>query len=136
MTAPNTRTPLPAARSDTPCGQSVLVVDDESMIRRIAQLSLTGAGYTVAEAAGAAAAIGAVRGAKAPFDLILLDFTMPDGDGTAVIPVIRQLAPRSRILVVSGHGEMDASNLGADGYLAKPFTKASLLAAVRRALAR
>lgn len=136
MTAPNTRTPLPPARSDTPRGQSVLVVDDESMIRRIAHLSLTGAGYTVAEAADAAAAIGAVRGAEAPFDLILLDFTMPDGDGTAVIPMIRQHAPRTRILIVSGHGEMDASNLGADGYLGKPFTKASLLAAVRRALAR
>ena len=134
MTAPNTRTPLPPACSDPP--QSVLVVDDESMIRRVVQLSLTGAGYTVAEAAGAVAAIGAVRVAEVPFDLILLEFTMPDGDGTAVIPMIRQHSPQTRILLVSGHGDMDASNLGADGYLAKPFTKASLLAAVRRTLAR
>jgi len=110
------------------------VVDDEAMIRRIAQLSLTGDGFTVAEEANAAAAINAVQAAEAPFDLVLLDYTMPDGDGPEVIPVIRQHAPRTRILLVSGHGDMDSSNLGADGYLAKPFTKASLLAAVRRTL--
>jgi CheY-like chemotaxis protein len=134
MTAPNIRTPLPSARPQTPRGPSILVVDDESMIRRIAQLSLSSAGYAVVEAADAAAAISTVQAAEAPFDLILLDFTMPNGDGAAVIPAIRQHAPGTRILIVSGHGNMEASNLGADGYLAKPFTKASLLAAVRRTL--
>lgn len=134
MAAPNPPTPpLDAGPLDMP---SVLVVDDESMIRRVAQLSLASAGYTVAEAANAAAAIEAVRAATAPFDLVVLDFTLPDADGTAVIPVVRQYAPRTRILLVSGNGEMSAASLGADGYLAKPFTKTSLLSAIERMLAR
>src|SRR6187551_2675458 len=104
MTAPNP--PSPPLDTEPPQMPSVLVVDDESMIRRVAQLSLVSAGYTVAEAANAAAAIEAVRVATAPFDVVVLDLTLPDADGTAIIPMIRQHVPRVRILLVSGHGEM------------------------------
>ena len=75
-----------------------------------------------------------IRAAARPFDLILLDRTLPDGEGTALIPLIRRNAPGTRVLVVSGLGEMDASSVGADGYLPKPFTKSSLLIAVQLAL--
>ena len=77
-------------RPDKALGWSVLVVDDEPMIRRVAELSLNSAGCRVAEAADAAAAVAAVRGADPPFDLVILDVTLPDGDGTAVVPFIRQ----------------------------------------------
>jgi len=102
------------------------------MIRRVAELSLNGTGCRVAEAATAAAAVAAVHAADSPFDLVILDVTLPDGDGTTVVPLIRQSAPRTRILVVSGLGEVH--DAGADGFLAKPFTKSSLLSAVRRVL--
>jgi two-component system KDP operon response regulator KdpE len=111
---------------------SILIVDDEPMIRRVAELSLNGAGCRMAEAADAAGALAAVRAADPPFDLIILDITLPDGDGTAIVPLIRQSAPHTRILVVSGLGEVH--DAGADGFLAKPFTKSSLLSAVRRLL--
>jgi CheY-like chemotaxis protein len=134
MTTPNP--PTPPLDAELPHVPSVLVVDDESMIRRVAQLSLVSAGYTVGEAANAATAIDAVRAATVPFDLVVLDFTLPDADGTAVIPVIRQHAPHTRVLLMSGHGEMDAASLGADGYLAKPFTKTALISAIEQTLAR
>ena len=134
MTAPNVPTPLRISFSP-PAGRSVLVVDDEPIIRRIAHLALTGAGYVVSEAGDAAAAAAAVRSSAAPFDLVLLDLTLPDGDGATVIPAIRRHAPGTRVLVVSGLGEMNPAEVGADAFLAKPFTKASLLIAVQFTLA-
>jgi two-component system OmpR family response regulator len=129
VTDPNTPAPPPAPR-----GRSVLVVDDEPMIRRVVQLALCGEGHAVAEAENAAAAAEAVRAAGPPFDLVLLDLTLPDGDGRALIPLVRRHSPGTRVLVVSGLGESEASGVGGDGFLAKPFTKSSLLAAVGQAL--
>src|SRR5690349_21534705 len=99
MTAPNAATP---PSPGNPPGWSILIVDDEPMIRRVAELSLKGEGCRVAEAASAATAVAAVRAANPPFDLVILDVTLPDGDGTTVVPLIRQSAPHTRILVVSG----------------------------------
>jgi len=115
-------------------GRSVLVVDDEPMIRRVAQLALGTFGYHVAEAEDVAAAVDAMGQAQPPFDLVLIDLTMPGGDGAKAIPSIRRLSPQTRILLMSGVGAQDASALGADGFLAKPFTKTTLHAAIQRAL--
>src|SRR6478672_2924166 len=112
MTDLNSSTPAPGQNPSL--GRSILIVDDESMIRRVAELSLTGAGYRVSEAGNATTAVETIRAAGEPFDLVLLDLTMPDGDGTTVIPVIRQHAPQTRILVVSGLGQTDPSRIGAN----------------------
>jgi DNA-binding response OmpR family regulator len=136
MTTPNVNasTPLPVPVAASPPGRSALVVDDEAMIRRIARVALEGAGFGFAEAGNAAEAVAAVKSANPPFDLILLDLTLPDGAGTSVIPVIRRHSPGTRVLVVSGLGE-DAVGSGSDGFLAKPFTKSSLLIAIQLAFA-
>lgn len=109
---------------------SVLIVDDEPVIRRVAELALAGAGHSVMEAGDATSAAELIHSRRTPFDLVLLDRTLPDGEGTALIPTIRRGSPGTRILVVSGLGDLNASSVGADGFLAKPFTKSSLLAAV------
>jgi DNA-binding response OmpR family regulator len=114
---------------------AVLIVDDEPVIRRVAELALVSAGHTVAEAGDSAAAAELIHSSKTTFDLVLLDRTLPDGEGTALIPTIRRSSPSTRILVVSGLGDLDASSVGADGFLAKPFTRTSLLAAVSGAFA-
>ena len=93
------------------------------MIRRLVDFVLSAVGYVVFEVEDAAHAIHAVKTAAQPFDLILLDLTLPDGDGTGVIPAIRQHSPGSRILVVSGLGALQAADVGAEGDLAQPFTK-------------
>jgi CheY-like chemotaxis protein len=121
-------------RSDATSGHLVLVVDDESVIRRVAQLALVGAGHTVVEAEDTASAERLIYSAARPFDLVLLDRTLPDGEGTALIPLIRRESPGTRILVVSGLGEPEASSVAADGFLAKPFTRLSLVSAAHQAL--
>lgn len=113
---------------------NVLIVDDEPVIRRVAQLALAGEGHAVVEAGDSASAVRMIRETNRPFDLILLDRTLPDGEGTALIPTIRRDAPGTRILVVSGLGQLDAASVGADGFLPKPFTRSSLLAAAQLAL--
>ena len=128
MTAPT----MPAP----PSGRTVLIVDDEPIIRQIARLSLTSSGFLCTEAESAAAALAAVQTAATPFDLILLDLTLPDGDGATLIPAIRKRAPATRILVVSGLGELDPFRIGVDGSLAKPFTRSTLLSAVQYVLAK
>jgi DNA-binding response OmpR family regulator len=134
VTPPNSSVTASSTSAPVVKGCHVLIVDDEPVIRRIAELALTGEGHTVAEAGDSAAATRTIREARRPFDLVLLDRTLPDGEGTALIPAIRKDAPAARILVVSGMGSLDAASIGADGFLAKPFTRTSLLAAVQHAL--
>jgi DNA-binding response OmpR family regulator len=125
----------PAPRQGHVRSLSVLIVDDEPVIRRVAELALAGAGHSVTEAGNATSAAELIRSRRTPFDLVLLDRTLPDGEGTALIPTIRRSSPGTRILVVSGLGDLDPSSVGADGFLAKPFTRSSLLAAVLSAIA-
>lgn len=114
---------------------SILVVDDEEMIRRLAQIILTGDGFQVTEVGTRSDAIETVRVAETPFDLVLLDLTLPDGDGLTAIPVLRNLCSETRMLVMSGLGHGEVSGTACEGFLAKPFTRTTLLAAVHKALA-
>jgi DNA-binding response OmpR family regulator len=114
--------------------QTVLIVDDEPSVRTIAKTILSGAGYAIAEAADPEAARVAVQSTPRPFDLILLDLTLTGQSGASLIPEFRTRTPGSRVLLVSGAGGEEAEGLGADGFLAKPFTRAALLGAVQRVL--
>jgi DNA-binding response OmpR family regulator len=100
----------------------------------IARTMLSAAGYAVSEAADSAAARAAVGAAGGPFDLIVLDLGLMGESGAALIPELRAVSPASRILLVTGSSLEDASSLGADGFLSKPFTRATLLAAADRLL--
>lgn len=133
MTAPDTPTPQPPQFVPY-TGRTVLVVEDERTIRMIARSALAMTGLAVSEAGDLTEAAAAVRAASRPFDLVVLDLNLVDGAGTALIPLIRQHSPRTRILVVSGSGDHHPTDFGADGYLSKPFTRVPLLAAVQRVL--
>jgi CheY-like chemotaxis protein len=138
MDTPNVPEPLPGrtfAADHLPPGTTVLVVDDEPVVRMLVRMALSKAGVAVAEAADAAEAAAAVRAAVRPFDLILLDLSLPGVDGAALIPEFRRRAPGTRVLVVSGLLEDDGAGLGADGFLAKPFTRSTLVEAVWQVLA-
>jgi DNA-binding NtrC family response regulator len=126
------------APNESSSGKSLtlLVVDDEAMIRMIARAVLGGAGHSVEEADSIASAVAALEAAPVPFDLILLDLTLPDGDSSRAIPDFRDRAPGTRILVVSGMGAVNPADIGADDFLAKPFTRATLFNAVERTLGR
>ncbi len=125
-----------SATSPVPVSQTVLFVEDEPTIRMLARSALLSAGLIMTEAGTSAEALEAVRTAAKPFDLIMLDLSLPGENGADLIPEFRQRIPASRILVVSGLAEEDVADLGADGFLGKPFTKTTLLAAVQNVLTK
>ncbi len=115
---------------------SVLVVDDDAHIREVARFALAKAGYTVELAHDGACALERIeRGPK--FDLIVLDVLMPELDGLAVC---RRLAGRVPIVMLSSRGEeadrVLGLDLGADDYLAKPFSPRELVSRVAAVLRR
>jgi CheY-like chemotaxis protein len=105
----------------------VLIIDDDTSIRRVVRAALERAGHRVAEAGNGAE--GMQRYRMAPADLVITDVFMPDQDGIETIQQLREEFPASRILAISGgsvagtSGTLrDALLLGADATLAKPFT--------------
>lgn len=71
----------------------------------------------------------------APFDLVLLDRTLPDGDGLSLVPALREKHPGLHIIVLSARGEVSdriaGLDEGADDYLVKPFSLDEMFARIR-----
>ena len=117
-------------------GTSVLVVDDEPPIRRLLRTSLGAQDFEVFEAPDAATAFARVAEEKP--EIVLLDLSLPDLDGTEVIRRLRSQGNRTPIIVLSSRGnekgKVEALDLGADDYVTKPFGMAELVARIRAAL--
>jgi DNA-binding NtrC family response regulator len=117
----------------------ILVIDDEVGIRELLSEILIDEGHDVATAENAAAAR-AWRDAQRP-DLVLLDIWMPDTDG---VTLLREWAASGQltmpVLMMSGHATIDtaveATKVGAVGFLEKPIGMQKLLASVKQALER
>jgi two-component system response regulator MprA len=118
---------------DTP---RILVVEDEAGIRETIVEILMEEGYSVTVAADGVEALTAVA-AAAP-DAILLDLMLPRLDGFGVAAELQQRGLRPGIPIVvataDGHAREKATRIGAEAWLAKPFTIDALLAAVAQAL--
>jgi len=115
----------------------ILVVDDESDIRRLLQEILTEEGYEVEVAADAGQAR-AARARQTP-DLVLLDIWMPDTDGITLLREWSATAIEAcPVVMMSGHGTVEtaveATRLGAYDFVEKPLSLAKLLRTVERAL--
>lgn len=116
-------------------GAAILVVDDEREVVRALQRSLTAHGYTVLVARSGEEAIEAV-GKQRP-DLLLLDLLLPDMSG---LEVCRRVRAGSNVPIIvlsvkdTERDKVEALDLGADDYVAKPFGVNEVLARVRVAL--
>jgi len=119
----------------------ILIVDDDHDLRLTLaeQLGLEGE-FTAVEAATLQEAEALLSAADARFDLVILDITMPDGDGRDFCAKMRQLGHKMPVIMLTGS---DAENdvvrgldAGANDYIAKPFRLAELLARVRALLRR
>ena len=115
----------------------VLVVDDESNIRRMVGALLQAEGFETAEAANGHGALAALESA-AP-DAVLLDLMMPGGpDGLATLELLKRRAPDVPVVMMSGRANLTdavrATKLGAFQFLEKPLTPEGLLVALRGAL--
>jgi two-component system KDP operon response regulator KdpE len=115
----------------------ILVVEDDPAIRRAVAAQLRGESYDVLEASNGKDALAMARGDKP--DLILTDLAMPVMDGFELITTLRKTSQTPVIVLSVRGGEADrvrALDLGADDFVAKPFSVAELLARVRAQLRR
>ena len=101
---------------------TVLLIDDESAVQFGFRAYLNKAGYDV-QTAGSIAEAGQ-KLARRSFDIILLDLSLPDGNGLDMIPGIRQNHPEAALVVITGRSDVPvavrAMQLGADNFLTKP----------------
>ena len=116
--------------------RSVLVVDDEELIRRSLRMALEAAGYTVQLAANGAEAL--ARIAADPPDCALIDLRLGDIDGLEVLRSARQTVVGLKAIVITAHGDVDSAvqalRLGAYDFIRKPFDLEEIIAAVKNAL--
>jgi DNA-binding response OmpR family regulator len=118
-------------------GMRVLIVDDEPMVRDVLERYLTRGGF-VAETAGDGEAALAAFDASRP-DLVLLDLMLPRVDGFSVFRSIRARAA-TPVIMLTARGEeterIAGLELGADDYVAKPFSPREVVARVQAVLRR
>jgi PAS domain S-box-containing protein len=119
-------------------GETILLVEDETNLRRLARQYLETQGYKILEAADGAAALQIVDGYKATIDLLLTDVIMPGMNGREMAAQITNLLPGLRVLYMSGYTE---NAIGHDGtldaginLLQKPFSLPALKDRVREVL--
>jgi DNA-binding response OmpR family regulator len=112
----------------------VLIIEDDPGIAGSLERGLTRAGYAAAAVGSAAEALTAE-----PYDVVLLDLGLPDGDGTELCATLRDRSDAA-ILVITARGEepdrVAALDAGADDYIVKPFGFAELMARIRAVLRR
>lgn len=115
--------------------RTVLVVDDEDVIRETVREILTDEGYRVIVSLDGSEVMDLVS-KEAP-DVILLDIWMPEMDGIVLLRRIRREHPEARVIMISGHGSIHtavtATQLGAFDFIEKPLSLDGLLATIERA---
>jgi PAS domain S-box-containing protein len=117
---------------------SVLVVDDESCVRNLAQMTLRRFGYTVLVAEDGVAAIELLQQARHRISVVVLDLSMPRMSARQVVQRIQTGWPEARILLSSGYDEEEALGRFAGtrfaGFLQKPYTPVQLAEKVKAAI--
>ncbi|MBA4071758.1 MAG: hypothetical protein C0497_07990 [Gemmatimonas sp.] len=120
-------------------GQTVLLAEDELGLRQVVERVLSRAGYRVIGAADGVAALAVANAHDGPIDLLVTDVVMPRLGGLELTSALLAKRPFLRVLFMSGYpqgaGQGTPVTLSDAQFIAKPFTPANLLAAVRRALA-
>jgi DNA-binding response OmpR family regulator len=108
---------------------SILVIDDDPEMRQVTSEILFTEGYKITPAATGKEAIDICQ--KDTFDLALLDIKLPDMEGTVLLQMLKKLRPTMVIIIVTGFPSLENAvqtlNLGAEGYIIKPFKPDKLL---------
>ena len=115
---------------------NILLVDDDSSVRRVLQFKLQKQGYAVVTAADGHHALDALK--EQPFDLLLSDIRMPKMDGLELLENARTIQPDIKIILITAHATVtqavQAVKLGAFDYITKPFDDEELFVAIDKAL--
>jgi two-component system, OmpR family, alkaline phosphatase synthesis response regulator PhoP len=116
----------------------LLLVEDDATLRQALSFNLVREGYEVATAADGESALDAARNER--LDLILLDVMLPGMSGIEVLRVLRRDGVSTPVIILSAKGdEIDrvvGLKVGADDYVAKPFSRPELLARIEAVLRR
>jgi CheY-like chemotaxis protein len=130
--------PQPAALSQ-PAPATILVVEDDAAVRGVASAILTTAEYRVLQAGSGGEALAISDAFAGPIDLLLTDVVMQGPSGPGVALRMRERRAEMKILYTSGHAEELIARRGVlrpgVHFIAKPFTRATLLEKVRDVLA-
>ena len=118
-------------------GATVLIVDDEPIVRNSLKRALTRFGYRVLEAGDGGSALATMQAADPPVDLVILDLVLPGG-GAGIFELLKAVRPDVRVLISSGYSpDADAARGLVDrveGFLPKPYELGQLRTAVTQAL--
>jgi CheY-like chemotaxis protein len=120
-------------------GQSVLLAEDDDMVRRMVHEMLTTANYRVQEAVDGASALALARSTETSFDLLVSDVVMPGLDGPELYAELRAFMPELKVLFISGyatnpHSRGRVAKIDPEIFLQKPFSAQDLLARVQKIL--
>ncbi|MBX9925863.1 MAG: response regulator, partial [Hyphomicrobiaceae bacterium] len=119
---------------------TVLIVDDDDMVRSVAKRQLVRLGYRVLEAGNGQEALDAIAAENGNVDIVISDVVMPEMDGPSFLKAVRPLHPNLKIIFVSGHtNEAFRETIGGEGtfaFLQKPFSLPRLAEKVKDELGR
>src|SRR5438477_609904 len=114
----------------------ILIVDDESGIRFGIRNFLDAHGFDVTEAENCKSALEMFR--SAPSDLVLVDYSLPDGNALELLPRLKEINAALPVVVLTAHGSIDlavrAIKEGAEQFLTKPVELPALLVVLQRSL--
>jgi DNA-binding NtrC family response regulator len=114
----------------------ILIIDDDTSLRRVLEYNLQEAGYQVVAAAGGEEGL-RLFGEEAPA-LVITDMKMPGMDGLQVLKAIKERSPETLVMIITAFGTVDiaveAMKLGAYDYITKPFNRDELRLTVGKAL--
>jgi len=115
---------------------TILIVDDEPLVRGFTSEVLGLEGYVVLEAPGPAEGFRIAAGYPGPIDLVITDVVMPGGDGRDLVERLGRMRPTIKTLYISGHIEAHVARgtLLSAAFLQKPFTMDMLVDKVRAVL--
>ena len=131
--------PYPAEMQDAAAtGQHVLLVEDDEAVRRIAARLLDSGGYCVTAASNGGAALEQLAAAEPRVDVLVTDVIMPEMNGAELAAQARARQPGLPVVLMSGYIDplTEVDQLDEVAIVQKPFTGASLTAAIQEALGR
>ncbi len=115
--------------------RSVLIIDDEPLMRLSMLDALRAEGYETQEASNGEEGLKKTKASR--YDVVVTDLRMPGSDGLQVVRMCKERSPDTAVIVMTAHGSVDtavqAMKLGAHDYITKPFSVDALLLTVRRA---
>lgn len=118
-----------------PGGKTILVVDDDDLLRQVLTGEMRRLGYVTLQAGSGHEAFALVK--EKNVDLVLSDVRMPNGTGIELLDLIRARGERPKVLLISGYtdiSEAEAVGRGALGLLEKPFDRQRLMDLIESAL--